>query len=1006
MVYAPKLRHADKEHAPPPIGKGFFSWMKPVATVSETEMVERMGMDATVFLRFTRMCRNMFLVMSILGCAVMIPINISHSNKTDDSSQSWLNLMTPLNVFGQPLWALVVCAWLFDIIIIIFLYYNYRKIAQLRRMYFASAEYQQSLYGRTLMITDIPERLRTNEGIARVIDEVNSIHAVPNAAIGRNVKELPGLIKQHDQAVKSLESVLAKYLKDPNNLPARPLCKPVSGDKTYARGQKIDAIEYYAVRIRSLENRIKEVRRTIDKKNPMSYGFASYDSIAAAHTIAYHARGKHPQRTTIKLATRPKEIIWENMTLSKASRARRVFVNNLWVILLTFIWVAPNAMIAIFLSNLSNLSQVWPAFKTNFDGHPKVWAAVQAIFAPALLSLVYVLLPIIFRRLSTRAGDQTRTSRERHVTHKLYAFFVFNNLIVFSFFGAIWAIVAGTIKIAQQNNTNFLTSLKEEDPAKVLTTALCTVSTFWLTWMLQRSLGSAIDLIQLINLFWIWFAKKFLSPTPRQLIVWTAPPPFDYASYYNYFLFYATVALCFATLQPIILPITALFFTLDSSLKKYLLMYVYITKHESGGQFWIIVFNRLIFAGLLANCLVALVIWSNGTTTMEYLMCPLLVIMLGFKFYCKRTFDDKIHYYATGKKGDVEQVAVAQKQVRRERMGVRFGHPVLSKPLITPMVRPEAQPILEKIYSGRLKDDEDDFEQVFASRDLANPSQGIGLQDMSKQNQGKSEQTHQPFEVVQEGDLDFNNFKDRPEFGYDHGAGSLYRSDTPADSMFTSRRESDGSSESSSRQHSPSRGFGHPPGASAGYYNTNSQPYASQPTDARDYASRGPGYAATDFPPAATTYDYTAGQDYHAGQDYRPPTGYSSASTYVNSNYQGGQGYSPHPTNNNPNSNYFSQNNNGYRPPTAQSSMGPPPPQPYAPRAASPMTRGRQMAPAPFIRTGSSNQMDGGRLYAMPSNSDSEAGLLLDQRRQQSMSRDRGRDGSADARAGRPMWPN
>jgi hypothetical protein len=83
-----------------------------------------------------------------------------------------------------------------------------------------------------------------------------------------------------------------------------------------------------------------------------------------------------------------------------------------------------------------------------------------------------------------------------------------------------------------------------------------------------------------------------MSPTPRQLIEWTAPPPFDYASYYNYvgdefkllsrglgdtnleqqFLFYATVALCFATLQPIVLPVTALYFALDSWLKKYLLM--------------------------------------------------------------------------------------------------------------------------------------------------------------------------------------------------------------------------------------------------------------------------------------------------------------------------------------------------------------------------------------------------------------------------------------------------
>ena len=113
-------------------------------------------------------------------------------------------------------------------------------------------------------------------------------------AIGRNVKELPELIEQHNQTVRDLEKYLAKYLKDPNNLPPRrPVCKPSKKDPnwgSYPKGQKLDAIEYLTQRIKELETEIKEVRLAVDMRNPLPYGFASYEQIEEAHSIAFAAK--------------------------------------------------------------------------------------------------------------------------------------------------------------------------------------------------------------------------------------------------------------------------------------------------------------------------------------------------------------------------------------------------------------------------------------------------------------------------------------------------------------------------------------------------------------------------------------------------------------------------------------------------------------------------------------------------------------------------------------------
>ncbi|KAL1987919.1 hypothetical protein VTN96DRAFT_1903 [Rasamsonia emersonii] len=767
VVYAPKLKHADQKHAPPPVGRGIFSWIKPVVNTQEEDLVDRIGLDATLFLRFARMLRNMFLALSLIGCAVLIPINISQSSGAVAQGFSAFSTMTPLYVTTEAIWSQVICAWAFDAIVIFFLWQNYRALLRLRRRYFQTPEYQMSLHARTLMVTDIPPGLRTEEGLMRLTDEVNPTSTLPRATVGRNVKELPALIKKHEEAVRALESVLAKYLKRPDRLPAkRPTLRPPRKHRGDHSGEKVDAIDYWTDRIQHLEMKIKDVRQSVDKRNAMPYGFVSWEDISHAHAVAYTARNKHPQGTTIRLAPRPNDLIWENLSLSPSSRKMKRLINVFWVMLLTVVWIVPNAMIAIFLSDLSNLGLVWPAFQTSLNANSRIWAAVQGIASPALTSLIYLILPIIFRRLLVRAGDVTKTSRERHVVHHLYFFFVFNNLIVFSLFSAAWTFVSAVID-AKNHDESAWQAIQDGQFYTKMVNALCQVSPFWVTWLLQRNLGAAIDLVQVVNLAWIWFMKTFMAPTPRQNIEWTAPPPFDYASYYNYFLFYATVALCFATLQPIVLPVTALYFGVDVWMKKYLLMYVFVTKTESGGRFWRILFNRVLFATIFSNFVIAMVVKAKGTWTMVYCLVPLPFLLLGFKWYCTKTFDPDILYYNRANLSDAEALGSGKGSKRAgDRLNSRFGHPALYKPLPTPMVHARAADALKQIYRGRL-----------GASDTVSDFSDIAMQSMSKSQPGKAIEAPGPFEVVAENQLDFSYFKDRADFRDEFGGGIYGRPD-------------------------------------------------------------------------------------------------------------------------------------------------------------------------------------------------------------------------------------
>lgn len=632
--------------------------------------------------------------------------------------------------------------------------------------------------GRSRKLYDLPKQGRSDEGIARIIDQVVPSSSFARTAIARNVKDLPELIAQHEKAVRKLEEVLAKYLKNPNKLPAlRPTCKPSKKDpsyETYPRGQKVDAIEYYTARIRHLELLIREVRASVDKRSTMPYGFASYSDIAEAHNIAYACRKKKPHGATITLAPRPNDIIWDNMPLSSTTRSRRTWINHFWVALLTLAWVAPNAMMAIFLVDLTNLGKVWPAFQRSLEAHTHLWGAAQGVFAPALTSLLYLLLPVIFRRLAIKAGDQTKTGRERHVLAKLFSFFVFNNLVVFSLFGIIWGYIVD-LKNSISDGESAGQALIKQNVASAIFTTLCTNSAFWFTYLVQRQLAAAVDLIQLWPLIQSFFLKHFSSPTPRELIELTAPPPFEYASYYNYFLFYTSVTLCYAGIQPLVLAATAMYFCVDAYLMKYLLLYRFVTKTESGGMFWRVLFNRLIFAAILSNLVVLLTTWTrgDGTHLQFYSVCPLPFVMVGFKFYCRNTFDTKIRFYSTRNVSKHPEAGLQKdSRQRSEKLASRFGHPALYKPLITPMVHQKAQNILPAVYKGRLTDgreqDAADLGTVSGYSDV------YALDVMQGGKPGKSVSGILGFEYVSDSQMDFEHYKNRMEFAEDHGGGEIY----------------------------------------------------------------------------------------------------------------------------------------------------------------------------------------------------------------------------------------
>jgi hypothetical protein len=164
---------------------------------------------------------------------------------------------------------------------------------------------------------------------------------------------------------------------------------------------------------------------------------------------------------------------------------------------------------------------------------------------------------------------------------------------------------------------------------------------------------------------------------------------------------------------------------------------------------------------------------GGDRTTMLGAMAPIPFLLLGFKFYCKSTFDSAIKYYTKGEtpKGVEAPPPIDKESRRRDRVAVRFGHPALYQKLTVPLVHEKSKHLLAEVYRGRLDGD---------LGTTAGYSDVYSMKRMSKENPGKPAAATGPFEFVSESNMDFENFKNRPEFADEAGGdmGSMYGSST------------------------------------------------------------------------------------------------------------------------------------------------------------------------------------------------------------------------------------
>jgi len=728
VVYEPKVKYHIGNKKPPRISGGLCGWLPPLIHTKEPELVEKIGLDAVTFLRFLRLLRWLFTAISVLVCAALIPINVSHNLKNvPDNRRDELSMLTIRDVSGNVLYTHVAASYLITFLIIGFVYVHWKAMVALRRQWFRSPEYLESFYARTLTVMHVPKNHQSDEGIKSIFDTVKVPYPTTSVHIGRKVGKLPELIEYHNTTVREFEKVLVKYLKGGKLGRKRPTIR--LGGKCGCGGVTKDAIEYYTAKLKRTEAAIEEQRAQIDSKKAENYGFASMAAVPYAHIVAKLLAGKKPKGTRILLAPNPKDIIWENMNKSDGEIARKRTL-GFWVLALVCFFNTVPLLIISFLANLESARSIVPFLDDWGTASPKSFAFVSGVLPPAVAGIFGFFLPIVMRWLTQYMGALTHSSLDRSVIARYFFFLVISQLVIFTLIGVIFNSVKEIIesigrKASFQEILDNLHSLPQ-----IINRTYVNQSSYWLTFFPLRGFLVVFDLAQIINLVWIFIKTRLFGRTPRDIREWTQPPEFEYAIYYSNLLFMAAVGLVFAPLAPLVVVSATVVFWMSSWVYKYQLMFVFVSKVETGGRLWNVIINRLLFCVLLMQMLMVLTIglqYRFRSLAWLTTLPPILIVLL-FKLYLNRNILPAFNYYnPTEEELHVAKIHSERADARGNRLEKRFGHPSLHADLFTPMLHANMASLLSQVYSGKIAHDEAKLDEYGGQKMQTQVVEGIKI---------------------------------------------------------------------------------------------------------------------------------------------------------------------------------------------------------------------------------------------------------------------------------------
>ncbi|KAF2014907.1 DUF221-domain-containing protein [Aaosphaeria arxii CBS 175.79] len=386
-------------------------------------------------------------------------------------------------------------------------------------------------------------------------------------------------------------------------------------------GKKVDTIYYCRKELARLNHEIAEDQAHPENFPLMNSAFIQFNHQVAAHMACQSLSHHIPRHMTPRtVEVNPNYVLWDNLSMKWYMRYVRFFSVIVVIVGLIIFWGIPVSFTGA-LSQVHTLTQTLPWLKWLEDLPEWLLSFIQGVLPPALLAVLFVLLPIILRFLAEVTGVVTAGERELLVQNFYFAFVFIQLFLVVSI------------------STGLTTAIERlsKDPLGVpqtLAQTLPRAANYFYSYMILQAFSiSSGTLLQVGSVFILLFSR-FLDTTPREKVSRVlSRPGINWGNMIPVYTNFGAIGIIYSVISPFITIMMLITFSLFWFTYRYQMIYVSYAKAETNGLIFPKAINQL-FTGLyfLELCLIGLFFLQKdgrGNVT-SFPQAIIMIIVLAF----------------------------------------------------------------------------------------------------------------------------------------------------------------------------------------------------------------------------------------------------------------------------------------------------------------------------------------------------------------------------------------
>ncbi|KAG7093058.1 hypothetical protein E1B28_009350 [Marasmius oreades] len=678
-IYSPRTFLPPPDKRSKELPKGWWKWLPATLQSPSMEIIHKNGLDAYMFLRFIKMLCTIFLVYTVASFLVIVPIDVIGLPETKRD----IERITWTNVQGQTRFAAhIVVVYLMTFFIFHMVGREMSHFVHMRHEFLISSTYSRLAQARTVLITSVPEELANEHDLRQFASFVPG--GVDKVWIYRDTRSLNALFEERQKVCDTLEAAEATILrkaakawnakrkahkkmvkrkKKSSDVEKRLSVGDLKEDLDISQpsrefldelvplekrpkhrlgfwglfGKKVDTIEWCTEEIARLNKDIQATRARHVEGKFLGSVFIRCNLQIGAHILAQCVSYHEPLMMYDKwMEVHPKDIVWRNLDDGALEMRGRYVTSWAATIGLIILWFFPVAAIGT-LSNLDDLCRKVTWLRWVCEAPNPVPGIVQGILPPALLALLFALLPFILKFLAWYENIPRWSLISIAVYHRFFLFLLIHGFLIVTLSSGITKAIEDII----QNPTSTIQTLAYELPG---------ASIFFLTYMVSQGLaGAGVALSQLIPLVLHFIKKWFLGRTPRQAYSVTfLMPSADIETTLPRLSLLATIGFAYSVLNPLINALAFMSYGMFYVAYKLLFTQVFDQPddRETGGLYFPMAISNL-FVGLYIQqiCMAALFFLKTSEKDARVAalaegvcMLVLLVVTVFVQAYFQRSF--------------------------------------------------------------------------------------------------------------------------------------------------------------------------------------------------------------------------------------------------------------------------------------------------------------------------------------------------------------------------------